>query len=240
MTLANFVDLRTTDATGTANGALFFQNVSAPTGTGSYDPFVRLQDSPIEEAFNTDYRSGGQAPLDAKGDPNFTHSLTLGELQVVTVGTTDYYAFSLDIDEPDAGMQRYLSLDELKLYTADTGDLADLSTATLRWDMDGGLGGNTTIGLDGGALSPGNGKDDMQVLIPRSAFAGVRPSKYLYLYSKFGATGGMAADSYDANASFEEWRALTKNPPTVPEPSMLSLLGCGVLGMLAKRGRRKR
>ena len=237
MTLANVVDLRTTGATGNANGALFYQNVSQPTGTGAYDPFLRLQQSPVEQAFNTDYRTGGQAPLDAKSDPNYTRSLTLGSLKAVNVNGTDYYAFSLDIDEPNSGPQRYLSLDQLKLYSADSGNLSDLSTATLRWDMDASM--ETTVYLDGGALSPGNGADDMQVLIPTSAFAGVDPGKYVYLYSKFGATGGMGADNFDANASFEEWSALTTGTPSVPEPSLLPLLGTGIIAALAARARRK-
>jgi len=242
LTLANVIDLRTTGSSGSENGALFYQNVSEPTGTGSYDPFLRLQDSPIEEAFNTDYRSNGQAPLDAKSDPNYTHSLQLGSLQTVSQGGTDYYAFSLDIDEPNAGPMRYISLDELKFYVADTGNiasLADLTTmGTLKWDMDGQQ--STTVYLNGGALSPGNGADDMQVLIPKSAFAGVDPNKYLYLYSKFGATNGMGADNYDADASFEEWRALTNQPPTAAEPTTLWLMGAGLVGAVMAGRRRNR
>jgi hypothetical protein len=221
------------------NGALFTQDTSQPTGTGYIDPFLRLQDSPVEEAFNTDYRSGGQAPLDAKSDPNYTHSLLLSDLATVNRGGVDYYCFSLDLDEPDAGPLRYLSLDELKLYVADTGNigsLADLtSQGTLKWDMDG--AGNSTIYLDG-ALSPGNGADDMRLYVPTSAFAGVPTSKYLYLYSKFGATSGMQADNYDANASFEEWSAL-RDTPTAAEPGMLGLFGAGLLGLIATRRRPK-
>jgi hypothetical protein len=242
LTLANVIDLRTTGSSGTENGALFYQNVSAPTGTGSYDPFLRLQNSPIEEAFNTDYRDGGMAPLDAKSDPNYTHSLQLGELQTVTQGGVDYYAFSLDIDEPNSGTFRYVSLDELKFYVADTGDistLADLqSMGALKWDLD--AVQNTTVYMDGGALSPGNGADDMQVLIPKSAFAGEAGTKYLYLYSKFGATNGMGADNYDANASFEEWRALTTTPPSAAEPATLWLIGGGLIGAFVVGRRKKR
>ncbi len=239
VTLANIVDLRTAGSTGTANGALFSQIVDQPTGTGTIDPFLRLQDSPIEEAFNTDYRSNGQAPLDAKSDPNFTHSLTLGSLATVQKDNIDYYMFTLDIDEPNNGPLKYISLDQFKLYVADTGDLADLSTATLKWDMDG--AGDATVYLNGGNLSSGNGQDDMQVLVPKSNFSGVDPNKYLYLYSKFGATGGMGADNYDADASFEEWTALRgETPPTAPVPGTLSLLGGGLAGLMMARPRRKK
>lgn len=244
MSLANAIDLRTqgsSETTGIANGALFYQDTDQSTGTGYIDPFLRLQDSPIEEAFNTDYRDNGQAPLDAKSDPNFTHSLTFGELAVVTVNNTDYYLFLLDIDEPNAGPKRDISLDEVKIYVGDAPDLADLSTTTLKWSMDG--AGDAVVYLNGGALSPGNGGDDMQMLVPTSFFVGVDPNKYMYFYTKFGAT--LAADTnMDADASFEEWRAYLSDtppppPPPIPEPTTMLLLGSGLAGTVAARMRKK-
>lgn len=241
-TLANIVDLRTAGSSGTANGALFSQVTTQPTGTGYIDPFLRLQDSPIEEAFNTDYRDHGQAPLDAKSDPNYTHSLTIGSLDTITQDGTDYYKFTLDIDEPNAGPFKYISLDDFQLYVADRGNIESLSAlhaeGTLKWDMDGPQ--DATVYLNGGNLSPGNGGDDMQVLIPKSAFLGVDPNKYLYLYSKFGATSGMAADAnFDANASFEEWRAQLA-PPSVAEPTTMMLLGGGLLSLAMARSRKRK
>jgi hypothetical protein len=243
LTLANIVDLRTAGASGTVNSAQFSQIVSPPTGTGYIDPFLRLQNSPVEEAFNTDYRDNGQAPLDAKSDPNYTHSLLMSELAVVNVGGVDYYKFTLDIDEPNAGPLRYISLDMMDLYVADRGDIESYAALTgegsLKWSLDG--AGDATVYLDGSNLSSGNGGDDMEALIPTSAFAGVAGSKYLYLYSKFGATSGMQADAnFDSDASFEEWRALKGGgPPDAAEPATMSLLGLGVVGLLASRRRRK-
>jgi len=243
LTLANIVDLRIAGSSGTVNNAIFSQIVSPPTGTGYIDPFLRLQDSPIEEAFNTDYRENGQAPLDAKSDPNFTHSLKLGDLATVNVNGVDYYQFTLDIDEPNNGPKRYISLDMMDLYIANRGDIESYAAltgeGTLKWSLDG--AGDATVYLDGGNLSSGNGGDDMEALIPTSAFAGVDPNKYLYLYSKFGATSGMQADpNFDSDASFEEWRALRGGPPTASEPATMSLLGLGLAGLLASRRRSKR
>ncbi len=235
MTLANVVDLRTTGTAGSVNGALFYQGSGQPSGTGMYDTFLRLQNSPVEQAFNTDYRNNGLAPLNAISDPSYTRSITLGSLKAVNVNGRDYYAFNLDINQPNSGAGRYLSLDQLRLYTADSGSLSDLTGATLQWDMDKRM--DTTVYLDGAASAAGT--NDMQVLIPTSAFAGVDPSQYVYLYSKFGATGGMGADSY--GTSYEEWSALTMGTPSVPEPSLLPLLGTGVAAaILTARGRRKR
>ncbi|MBI4364477.1 MAG: hypothetical protein HY568_03520, partial [Candidatus Latescibacteria bacterium] len=131
MPLANVIDLRaegSSETTGSANGALFYQLTSPPTGTGDYDPFLRLQDAPIEEAFNTDYRFHGQAPLDAKSDPNFTRSMTLGSLLSIEVNSLEYYSFTLDLDEPNSDDKRDISLDEVKLYLAGAPDLSSLDS----------------------------------------------------------------------------------------------------------------
>jgi hypothetical protein len=245
LTLANVIDLRTTGASGGVNGAWFYQNWSQPAGNDTYDSFLRLQDRPMEEAFNTDYRHNGRAPLDGVGSSSFNHAIRLGDLATVSKGGVDYYAFSLDLDEPDHGSGRYVSLDELKFYVSNDEDLSSLSAltnpskATLKWSLD--ARHNTTVYLDGGAHSPGNGPDDMQVLIPKSAFAGVGADKYLYLYSKFGATSGMGCDNFNTNWGCEEWRTLKRCPPSAAEPSTLWLLCAGVVGavLIGRRNQRR-
>jgi hypothetical protein len=240
------IDLTTADATYTsADGSIWTQLSGAPTGTGIYDPFLRLHANGIEEGMNTD------------GDANntyddvaglWTHSITLGDLATVTVGTDTYYSFSVDINESLPG--KLLSLDELRIYTLDGS--ASLTTeaavtgagGTLNYDLDATTDQDVYLNY---ALNTGSGGDDFQVLIPTSYFTGASSTDQIYLYSKFGATTGMEADGdpvdFTADAGFEEWRALlggTPPPPdNLPEPSTVMLLGTGLLGLAATRFRKK-
>ena len=244
------IDLTTLGATYTGtDGVIWNELISVPTGTGNYDPFLRVQANDVEEGFNTDF--GGpydpvgshQPPLNDVGGI-WTHDITKGDLAVKNVGGIDYYVFTLDINEPNNDAQRFLSLDELKLYTSATGVRSDLVGATLRYDMD--AVSDQDVYLDH-ALQEGSGHDDMEVLIPTSFFAGAASTDFLYLYCKLGATGGaFGADyAFESADGFEEWSAIRGTPPPPPppppasEPTTMLLLGGGLVGMLAARARRK-
>jgi hypothetical protein len=234
------IDLTTSGATYTStDGTIWTQLVNQPTGTGTYQPFVRFQNTGTEAGMNTD-GDAHSSYADVAG--TWTHSVLLSDLATVNVGGTNYYSFSVDINEPN-NSNSFLSLDELRIYTAPTsagGALLDEAAVT-------GAGGTLRYNLDATVdqdvymdytLAAGSGHDDVQVLIPTSYFAGASSSDYLYFYNLMGATTGMEAD-FQSQAGFEEWHALqgggTEN---LPEPSTVMLLGTGLLGILAVRRRR--
>jgi hypothetical protein len=235
------IDLTTAGATYTStDGTIWTQLVNQPTGTGTYQPFVRFQHTGTEAGMNTD-GNASQTYDDKAG--TWTHSLLLSDLAVVNQGGVDYYSFSLDINEPDNQDSR-LSLDELRIYTAPTSAGGSLTTeaavtgagGTLRYDLDATVDQDVYMDY---TLAAGSGHDDVQVLIPTSYFAGASSSDYIYFYNLMGATTGMEAD-FEAQAGFEEWHALQGGGggEQLPEPSTVMLLGTGLLGILAIRRKR--
>ncbi|QWV95703.1 PEP-CTERM sorting domain-containing protein [Geomonas oryzisoli] len=76
-------------------------------------------------------------------------------------------------------------------------------------------------------LNPGSGWGDIYMYVPTSLFTG--KSGYFTLYSEFEG----------ANDGFEEWAAMTSNPPPVPEPGTFLLLGTGFLGLAVFSKRRR-
>ncbi len=218
------------------DGSIWSSNITQPTGTGVYQPFLRLQNTPTEEGFNTDFTP---FPLDDKSPANFTHSVKWSSLQTITINNTDYYSFQLDANEQQNGSRSLISLDRLKIYTGTNPALGDLSTlGNPLYDLDG--ISNQTVFIET-ALKPGSGTDDLTCYIPKSFFASVNPNDYMYFYSQFGLSDGLDPGLV-SGATFEEWRAVqgqSTSPPPVPEPVTMVLFGSGLMGMAGLRLRKK-
>jgi len=210
------LDLTTVGSEVTANGAILQQCDAQPTGTGVIRSFVRVQANGIEQGYNTDARP---LQLNENKSPQFTRSLTLGQVPTVTKDGVAYRQFLLDINQ--SASSPYLSLDELRLYVGGTPNVSGYNSTAKTlggsapvFDLDG--AGDVTVKLNY-RLNAGSGAGDAYVLIPDEAFAGQAANSYVYLYSKFGGT-------WAGNAGFEEW-AVRTTPPTGNPTGVSSLSG---------------
>ncbi|MBV9009459.1 MAG: hypothetical protein JO354_09890 [Verrucomicrobia bacterium] len=215
---ATVVDLTGSNNSGSINGAQFIFADQQPTGTGVIQSFLRVQNSPVEEGYNT---SGG-TPFDDKAGP-WTHDLTFGDLQgsTTTINGTDYFKLLLDVNEP-GGNKSLISLDQLQFYTSPVGSQTTAtvsSLGTLRYSF----GANDAVLLDA-SRNHGSGSGDMYAYIPTSNFAGTNANDFVYLYSHFG-------NSAASEGGFEEWATFCNSTP-VPEMSalfpMIGLLAAGL------------
>ena len=216
---ATVVDLINGDSgtiTNSYGTAIFDFTQAQPTGTGVIQPFLRVQNDPTEQGYNTSGVTPA-APFDDKAGP-WTHDLTFADLMTtaVTINGQNYFKLLLDVNEP-GGSKSTISLDNLQFYTSTQGSLTTTnisSLGTLRYSF--GLGDQVLLDA---ARNHGSGSGDMFAYIPASAFAGTASTDFVYMYCAFGNTD-------PSQGGFEEW-ALVVNP--IPEASTLF----PIVGLLA-------
>ena len=220
---ANVVYLTTKGSSGQINDAWFVQTDPQPTGTGVIRPFVRIQSKGTEDGYNTDYRP---VELDTKDQNQWTHSLKVTDVPIVTYNGGQYRQFLLDINEGGNDTLKQLSMDKVQVFLGAAPDLHNFpSLGTLIYDMDASPDNNSRVELDY-RLNHGSGSGDMFLLVPLANFA-LSSNPYVYLYSSFGTPN-------KSDAGFEEWS--TVGPAVVPLPSaawaglsLMGLLGTGKL-----------
>ncbi len=182
------------------------ENTNVPTGTGVFNPFLRVQANGLEQGYNTDRpESGlGSVQFDEKTGI-WTRSLKFSELAINSDGN---FQFALDLDEPNGGTTDLLSLQKFQLFTTSdknifgaTYDPTTLfgSNATLRYDMDrvggskGGIADNARVDLDFDVAGSGSGRQDLFVFINKSTFfSGVAPDDYVVLYPMLGSDSNIS------------------------------------------------
>jgi hypothetical protein len=214
--------LLTQGNTVTINGATLVQGDNGRSaGTGVFPSFVRVQAPGTEEGYNTPV----SGVFDNTSDDTHNLNVQLSSLGTVTCSFGTCFEFFLDINESGGG-QEFLSMDKLEIRTGTTASPSSEllnSFSTVRYTMDGPAGADNTV-LMNAFLEEGSGKADVTLLVPTSLFAGLPGSTFLYLYSSFGARGGV----YDSSDGFEEWsfRAGSGFVP-IPEPSTYALYALG-------------
>lgn len=212
-------------------GAIFAQTSLQPTGTGVFDPFVRIQGKGTEAGYNTDARP---VEFQTKDENHWTHSLPLNSLSTVEFKGTQYYQFTLDINEQGNTTGAKLSMDQFQIFLGNSGSLTGFndgfgSNSVLVYDLDAGPKGNTAVNLNAALNPPGSGVADLNVYVPVKDFAGIGSQfSFVYLYSSFGTP-------YASDAGFEEWSALQNvgSTPTPPPPTSVPVPGGLVLGLIA-------
>lgn len=249
-TQAGLYNLATEGATANVNGALFEQIDPSSTGTGVINPFVQLQGNGNEGAYNTD--GSLPSPFKQTSANQWNNDLLLSSVPQVTLGSSSYYQFLLDLNETgtEGNPGALITLNQIQIYQttqgSQTGGSIDAATGrfltsglgvttpfigTLAFDLNPTLGQPTenAILLDYG-LNAGSGSGDMFMYVPVSNFS-PNNGQYVVLYSHFGNPPGAS----DSAAGFEEWATLTP----IPEPTTI-IAGCLLLLPFASTMLRRR
>lgn len=229
-------------ATGTIGDVIFTRDNTKPTGTGVFDPFLTIQ-SPGNQVTEQGYNTSGGLPLDDLRH-HWNRDVQVGDLATVRINSKDYYVFELDANETGQGNNnKYLSLDNLRLYTSPTPSQTTPDPdklGTLRYALnslnDPLKDGGNWVKIDSsrnditGQVTSGSGSADLLVYIPASYLAGAAKTDYLYFYNLDGAHF-KADPSVGAQAGFEEWRFLAGPGVGAPDGgSTAALLGFALIG----------
>ena len=223
---ATILDLMS-NGEGTVNGAVFQVTAQHPVGTGVFDPFLTVQNSPWEQGYN-----GSNGNFDTKRVPQWNHEIKFSDLSQTTINGIAYFGFVVDVNEPNGGPQAGISLDGLKIFTSptlqtstsvDANGVFNGSLGILRYD----LGANTVLYND---QHSGSGTADISIFIPVSDFAGTNPNDYVYMYQAWGS-------SDMSEGGFEETAMIAGAVP-VPEVAPSSIL-FGFLGLVVAASSRR-
>lgn len=199
----------TSDICTTDSGALVEYIGSSASnqssGTGIFDPFVRLQASPAESGYNTN----GTLQFDSKAG-KWTHAILVSAIPVVNVGGVNYWELFVDINEGNSSKQ--VSLNEVEIwfttnpllsgYVDPTGFPAG---ATLQYDFSGEILIND--------VNQGSGRGDLRYLVPLTNITMPPAGTYFVLYSEWGGT--VAGANFVSDGGFEEWKVRKVATPTI-------------------------
>lgn len=212
------------------------------TGTGSFVPFVRLQEpngqTIFEQGYNTDLPSSNNPPFDAKPG-TWTHPLLLSDVPIVSRSGVTYYEFRLDANQTNNGP---ISLNQIQIFqangdhqytgitdaTSTTPPLIAFSDLTEVFRMNNAVSTFYTVKVAGNS---GSGSGDMILYVPTTGWDTLKTN--VIFYSEFGIPPG----GLEANDGFEEW-GLINAGVWVPDGGLtLMLLGGALVGLEVLRRR---
>jgi uncharacterized repeat protein (TIGR01451 family) len=181
------------------------------SGTGLFDPFLRLQGSPTEKGFNTCSQSscGGDVTQFETKTGSWTKAILASAIPVVDCGgdLAGTSCWELFVDINDGNNAKRISLNEVEVWLTTNARLTGYvdptgfpaGTATQVYDFSGAILIND--------VNQGSGRGDLRYLIPVQPFAA---GDFFVLYSKWGTTSGTAGEfgtgGYASEGGFEEWK----------------------------------
>lgn len=241
------------------DGAILSQ-AGIGSGSGAYRRLFQLGGESTVNGYNRGVPKQG-SEFDESVPGGFDPVVRLSDL----VPNNGYYQFTLDINEPGSGTNRYLSIDEAQIWVGGLLDPDPLpnteaeipALGTKVWDLqENPIGGSRNDILLDFSINTGSGTDDMHLFVPTDLFVGFDQESFLYLYAKhgqLGEPGGTEGNSYDGftqdQGGFEEWATFTTDstsPPApfvppiseIPEPSPVIFLLAGLAAVTLVRRRR--
>ena len=251
----------------TADGTVFLGDpdpTSPSTGTGVFEPFVRVQQSnrhrPLQNGFNTD-AGGGDANFNTHGGSDWTRSVLFGELGTVSYNGQSYFLLQLDANQlgnATSDINR-ITITDMQIYIASdpalanpeavgTGPYGNGYTGTAFNSPYNGVPGGTSSLLGYAPIwtldSAENGDVDIILQASICASNGQCGSGHgdLSVYIPSAYLSGRATDQFvfyteysGANDGFEEWRFSSGPSQQVPEPGSLLLLGAGFISFVIWR-----
>ncbi len=261
-----------TDAGAGQTDVAVFSTQYVNAGAGTYTAFFRVQangNDPTEQGYNSypltgnlpmDQKNGGPAgstPETVAGPTNSTAVNDMSDYRVNYNGQ-EYYQFSLDTNEANDFDKRFISLDNIVLFSssqtvdpeyASLADIYDDPDMVVRWEMDTeDKSVNNTVLLNSD-LAQGGGRDNLLFLVPVSSFAGAAATDHVYFYTQFGlfnaggTTEAVNAGTYQTvtfrvESTEEQWALLGIG--VIPEPETVALVALGILGIFILRARNRR
>ena len=241
------------------------------SGTGTFGGFLRVSDiaSPMLEGISTD---GALMPQVGDSQTSALPATALTPAMLVTIvgEVGNFYAFALDLNEPNSG-DRFVSVDSVSIYAGTTATfsatdidnfLGNSPTPTLIWSMDTLDVDQKTVVTDRTLLvnedSSGSGTANLLFFIPQSLFAGVQTTDFLFIHYKEGVVATFTVPSgthdYGNAGGFQEFglmsglTSITTLPPIVPPNFVpegstfgsLAVVGLGLGVLFGRSARRSR
>ncbi len=217
------------------------------SGSGGFRDLYRAQDNSTASNPQNGYNRAVFPDVSIPG--GFDPMVRIADLFESSEGGS--YVFAFDTHESTGGNDRYLSLDDVRIYVGGLTDPGTLpstvgtlsSLGSLVYEMNP-AGEQNNVLMDS-SLFAGSGQMDAFLFVPILLFDGFDPNSLIYIYTswgQYGFQGSGRTSGFDSSATPENIATQKESFPSyapVPEPSGALLITItGVIFILRRRGLR--